>query len=419
MVRLRTDQVPVVEVDNHTMNAPVSKSAPLGEIRPLTALRAFAAFLVFMFHYAHVYRPENLGVPFAGEWIPWMPLWRQGQMGVSIFFVLSGFLITRIYFDAIRADQVSWRLFFVKRVARIWPLYLVFAFAQHGVPLLTGSLELSRELLVTLTMTQGFFFDLRYEGLPTAWSLTVEESFYLLTPLVVLVLAKLAPRPSTPGARLDWPGFLRYGLAVGVLTAGLMLTGEALVRLITSQGWNWRGFMDSRFHMQHATIFGRFLEFGLGILAAMIHRGVDLDRWLRGGRAPAAVIGAAGGILLCMVGKDHFVEHPNAHSGWATLVLSYGVAGFTAVLILALSVPGGRLYRWLSAPLLVYLGRISYGFYLIQLTVILEPAVRLSHHLGGWRVPALLVMANVLCAGFYELVEVPARRWIVGRFGRR
>ncbi len=386
------------------------------EIRPLTSLRAFAAFLVFMFHYAYVYRPENLGVPFDGEWIPLMPLWRQGQVGVSVFFVLSGFLITRIYFDAIRRDRVSWRQFFVKRVARIWPLYLVFAFAQHGIPILMGTLDPSSELLVTLTMTQGFFFDLRYEGLPTAWSLTIEESFYLLTPLIVFVLARLAPGPSRPGARLTAAGFARYAMAAGVLVVGLAAAGELLVRLVTSQGWNWHGFMDSRFHMHHATVFGRFPEFALGILAAMLHRGVDIGRLLRGGRATATVLVSVIVITLCIWGKDRATLGGGDPPTWLTLLLAYGVAGFTATLILGLSTGGGRLHRALGHPLPVYLGRISYGFYLIQLTVILEPAVQLSHELGPWRVPALLVMANVLCAGFYELVEVPARRAIVRRW---
>ena len=49
------------------------------EIKPLTSLRAFAAFLVFMFHYAHVYRPRTWAWPVRGEWIPLMPIWRQGR----------------------------------------------------------------------------------------------------------------------------------------------------------------------------------------------------------------------------------------------------------------------------------------------------------------------------------------------------
>ncbi|MEZ4387469.1 MAG: acyltransferase [Candidatus Krumholzibacteriia bacterium] len=388
------------------------------EIKPLTSLRAFAAFLVFMFHYANVYRPENLGIPFGGEWIPLMPVWRQGPLGVSIFFVLSGFLITRIYYDGMADRRVPLRLFFVKRIARIWPLFLVFACVEHGVKVAQGLWRPHLDFLVTMTMSQGFFYDLRYAGLPTAWSLTVEESFYALAPLVFLAVARLAGRRPAPGA-LDRAGLVRHALGLAVVTAAMVGLGEVLVRLVLHLGWDWEGFMGSRFHMRHATIFGRFPEFALGMLAAFIHRGVPLPRYLGGRRAPALAITTFGLIGLSMWAKDWTVQHPSAGAGLASTGLSYAVAVLTAVLILALSVDGSRLYRWLSHGLLVYLGKISYGFYLIQLTVLLAPAVALSHRLGYWRVPVLLVLTNLICAGFYQLVEVPARRAIVARWGGR
>ncbi len=109
-----------------------------------------------------------------GEWIPFMPIWKQGQIGVSIFFVLSGFLITRIYFAALLTRQVSLREYFVKRVARIWPLFLLLAVVEHVAMLARGTRP-DATWAVTLTMTQGFFLDLYNRGLPTAWSLTVED----------------------------------------------------------------------------------------------------------------------------------------------------------------------------------------------------------------------------------------------------
>jgi peptidoglycan/LPS O-acetylase OafA/YrhL len=387
------------------------------EIKPLTSLRAFAAFLVFMFHYANIYRPENLGIPFGGEWIPLMPIWRQGPLGVSIFFVLSGFLITRIYFDAMVEGRVSLRLFFVKRVARIWPLFLVFAVIQHGVTVAQGQVEPGADFLVTLSMSQGFFYDLRYSGLPTAWSLTVEESFYALTPLIFLAVARLVGRRPAVGD-LDGRGFVRHAVALAVVTAAVVGVGELLVRLVLALGWSWEGFMGSRFHMRHATIFGRFPEFALGMLAAFVHRGVPLARYLGGRRAPSLVIATFGLIGAAMWAKDWAVAQGDQAPALLSAGMSYVVAGLTAVLILALSVEGSRLYRWLSHGLLVYLGKISYGFYLIQLTVILAPFVLLSHQLGPWRVPVLLVLTNLVCAGFYQLVEVPARRMIVQRWGR-
>ena len=177
--------------------------------------------------------------------------------------------------------------------------------------------------------------------------------------------------------------------------------------------------MDSRFHMHHATIFGRFPEFAMGMLAAFVHRGVDLPRLLRGQRAPALVVASFLAIAACMVARDWVMAVPDRLPHAVSAALHYAVAGWTTVLILALTVDGSRLYRWLSHGLLVYLGKISYGFYLIQLTVLLAPFVALSHELGPWRVPALLVMANLVCAVFYQLVEVPARRGVVRWWGGR
>jgi peptidoglycan/LPS O-acetylase OafA/YrhL len=390
----------------------------MAEIKPLTSLRAFAAFLVFMFHYAHVYRPENLGLPFAGEWVPLMPIWRQGPLGVTIFFVLSGFLITRIYFDAMVDGRVSLRLFFVKRVARIWPLFLVFATIQHGVKVATGEWGVGPDFLVTMSMSQGFFYDLRYAGLPTGWTLTVEESFYVLAPLVFLAVARLVGKRRTRGAS-TLVGGLRHAAALAVVTLGIVGLGEALVRLVLAQGWDWAGFMGSRFHMHHATIFGRFPEFALGMIAAFVHRDLPLPHVLRGRRAPALVVLCAVLIGLAMWAKDGVMALGDDAPALLSVGLTYVVAVLSAVLILALTVEGNALYRWLSSGLLVYLGRISYGFYLIQLTVMLTPLVALSHELGPWRLPFLLVTTNLVCAGFYQVVEVPARRALVWRWGRR
>lgn len=388
------------------------------EIKPLTSLRAFAAFLVFMFHYAHVYRPENLGIPFGGEWIPLMPIWRQGPLGVTIFFVLSGFLITRIYFDAMVEGRVSLRLFFVKRVARIWPLFLVFATLQHVVKVATGQWSVGPEFLVTMSMSQGFFYDLRYAGLPTGWTLTVEESFYVLTPVAFLAVARLVGKRPAVGA-LTVSGAVRHAAALAVVTLGILALGEGLVRLVLRQGWDWAGFMGSRFHMHHATIFGRFPEFALGMMAAFVHRGIDLRRVLGGKRAPTLVIACAFLIGLAMWAKDWAMSHDGTLAGFLSVGLTYAVAVLSAVLILALTVDGNALYRALSSRLLVYLGKISYGFYLIQLTVMLTPLAALSYQLGPWRVPFLLVATNLVCAGFYQVIEVPARRFIVQRWGQR
>lgn len=382
------------------------------EIRPLTSLRAFAAFLVFMYHYAYLFDPASRGVEgFVGEWIPLRFLWTQGQVGVSMFFVLSGFLITRIYYDAFAQGRASLRLFLVKRVARIWPLFLAFAVIQHGATLLRGG-DPSPSWWVTLSMTQGFFEHLRYEGLPTAWSLTIEESFYGLAPVIFLLLAAVRP-PRRPAAA-DWA---RLTLRLAAVTVAMLGLGLALHVAAARVGWDWQGLMGSRDHVLRSTLFGRFPEFAVGILAAFVHRTGALPELLRGPRATLLTVASAAAILAALGGKAALAGQAGAAPALATVVLTYAVALLTGLLILGLSVDGGRLHRALGWEPFVYLGRVSYGFYLIQLTVMMLPLLAWTDPLGPARLPALFLLTNLGCASFYELLERPARARLVAWWG--
>lgn len=388
------------------------------EIKPLTSLRAFAAFLVFMFHYANVYSPANRGVEFCCEWVPLMRVWQQGYVGVSIFFVLSGFLITRIYFDGISSRTASLRLFFVKRVARIWPLFLVYALVQH-IGLVWQGTQITSDFWVTMTMTQGFFFDLRYQGLPTAWSLTVEESFYAFAPVFFLSIAALAPgeRMARPG--LNFARLARLLAAILGITLVMITIGEGLTRGLHLAGWTWNGLMGNHYHLWHATLFGRIPEFAIGVFCAFLHR----DGWTTRRITPHAagwwVLVAFAGIGACMWGKSYTVYRPETFWQLTTYGLSYLLTLLTGLLILALTVGGNRVHRLLAWEPFVYLGKTSYGFYLVQITVMIAPMVWLTDRLGWARLPVLYVLANLFCAATYQWVEVPARLWIIDKWGGR
>lgn len=389
----------------------------LKEIKPLTSLRAFAAFLVFMYHYAWLFPPASRGAENFSEWIPLMSIWRQGQVGVSIFFVLSGFLITRIYFDPVAQGRASLRLFFIKRIARIWPLFLVFAVVQHTVQFLRGE-GLHKTALVTMTMSQTFFEELRYRGLPTAWSLTIEESFYALAPLIFMgIAAALTWTRREQDSRLNFKRFISLSLVLGATIIILTAAGELIFRLVVANGWNWEGFMGSRSHVLHATIFGRFPEFAIGVLTAFIHRGMNLDRLLRGWRATALLVGIFLGIAGSLIVRS-LMEQGTLSGGQIWYYgLSYGIALMAGGMILALSVGGGRIHRFLGSGIFVYLGKISYGFYLIQLSVLIEPLVMFSDKFGFARLPVLMLTVNLFCAVVYETIEAPARKLIINFFG--
>jgi peptidoglycan/LPS O-acetylase OafA/YrhL len=381
------------------------------EIRALTTLRALAALLVFLYHYEALYVDEARE---AGRmlWDPLVPVWRSGAVGVSIFFVLSGFLITRLYYDRFAAGAVTLREYFVKRIARIWPLFLAFALLQHAGLLVFGERP-QWSWLVTCSMTQGFFWDLRYRGLPTAWSLTIEETFYALAPLLFAALAALGVGAAGPRAGLQPRERNRLVAVLAGATLALGALGFGLMLFVRAKGWTPYGFMADPEHVLHATIAGRFPEFAIGMACAFAHRDGWPERVLRGARATQAALGAFLGIALMMALKDYA-----SRTGWLALGLasSLAVACLAGLLILALTREDEPVSRALSHPLGVYLGKVSYGFYLIQTSLLAAPFIGIAEKLGPGRLVAEYVLLNLVCAAFYEKLERPARREIVRRW---
>lgn len=381
------------------------------EIRSLTTLRAFAALLVFLYHY------EALWVDGAREagrsaWDPLVTVWRSGAVGVSIFFVLSGFLITRLYFDRFAAGAVRLREYFVKRIARIWPLFLAFALIQHAGMFMTGEPP-QLSWLVTCSMTQGFFWDLRYRGLPTAWSLTIEESFYLFAPLLFAALAAVGLAATAPREPLGRRDGTRLAAVLLAACAVLGAAGFGLMALLRAKGWTPYGFMADPEHVLHSTLAGRFPEFAIGVACAFLHRAGWPERGLKGARATFVALGCFAGIAVLMAVKDAASRGGGLALG---LAASLGVAVLAGLLILALTREDAPVSRALSHPLGVYLGKVSYGFYLIQTSLLAAPLVGLAEHLGPVRLLAEYVLLNAVCAVFYELLERPARRTIVRRW---
>jgi len=150
----------------------------------LTHLRALAITLVFVYHYrlfAHPGWVERVGA--------------FGWTGVDLFFVLSGFLISRQLFGSIvRSGTFSLREFHFKRLLRILPAYFVVLACYFWLPWIHER-EALPSLWKFLTFTQNLGLDLRTSGtFSHAWSLCIEEQFYLLLPLALLVLLAMRAR---------------------------------------------------------------------------------------------------------------------------------------------------------------------------------------------------------------------------------
>lgn len=177
----------------------------------LDHLRAFAIAYVVLFHYQIFAHPD--WVRNAGSF---------GWTGVDLFFVLSGFLIAGQLFSTIaKGKKVSMQSFFIKRFFRIIPPFLVVV-AIYSIFPFTREREQFAPLWRYLTFTENFGFDLKKHGtFSHAWSLCVEEQFYLILPVCFWLFS-----------------YFKAGKKAGYFLLALFIAGFGL-RL-----WSWYHFIE-------------------------------------------------------------------------------------------------------------------------------------------------------------------------------
>lgn len=342
----------------------------------LDHLRAFAIAYVFLFHYPNL-------VPHPA----WMvPLGRFGWSGVDLFFVLSGYLIG----GQLMAMQAAGRPiavgdFYIKRFFRIVPVYLVVLALYFGVPLFRESDALT-PLWKFLTFTQNFFYEVPGGGtFSHAWSLCVEEHFYLLLPALLILLAASGLR-----RHAVW-------IALAMLVAGLAIRAWSWIALFEGGG-NWVEWI-------YYPTYNRLDGLLVGVFIAGVQQ-FSPERWARWTARPGLAL--ATGVAL--LGVAMFVCSARASFtasvfGFPLVSLAYGFVVVAAVSPGAfLDVARSRVTRFVAA--------ISYSFYLVH-----KGAIHLTHLAlaglglevdGVLGLAASLVMATLAAWTLYRLVERPA-----------
>jgi peptidoglycan/LPS O-acetylase OafA/YrhL len=166
----------------------------------LDGLRSIACVLVIIAHSFSVYRNESM----KGESNPLKTFLDLGQEGVSLFFVLSGFLITYLLIKEFKQNKkINLWHFYIRRTLRIWPLfYLVVIYALFVYPLICSFLNLNHfqngNVLMNLTFLNNFDLLKLVENcsvgfnqqLQITWSVAIEEQFYLIWPLLFILMAR-------------------------------------------------------------------------------------------------------------------------------------------------------------------------------------------------------------------------------------
>ncbi|HEU4700097.1 MAG TPA: acyltransferase [Gemmatimonadales bacterium] len=300
---------------------------------------------------------------------------RIGWIGVDLFFVLSGFLITGILVDT-KGDHGYFRSFYLRRALRIFPLYYVFLAVLTAVAFWAAPAHApARELLarigwywtytVNILVARAGTWDVAPMNTLHLWSLAVEEQFYLVWPFLVW----LTPR--------RWLGRVCVGaLALSfVLRVGLRLAGAPAVAL-------------------YALTITHLDPLALGGLAALVVRApgglARLRRWLPGMAAGSAA--GIGAIVLTARGvapKDTAAMQTIGYPVLACFCVALVVSALGAALGARREAPAhGRLERgvlalWACAPLR-YLGRRSYAIYLLHFPILYAAT------LAGFTVPRLV-----------------------------
>jgi peptidoglycan/LPS O-acetylase OafA/YrhL len=334
----------------------------------IDGLRTIAVLLVVVFHF-HLFSGGD-----------------SGFVGVDVFFVISGFLITAIVRRQVDAQRFSLADFWVKRLRRLAPvLFVVLALVLvYGALRLAQSdfQQLAEEVLATQFYVANIYFwrNVNYFGLQAGdiyllhtWSLAVEEQFYIVYPLLLVLVLKLAPR------RAPW---IVLAATIASFCLNLAFVGakpEATFYLMPTRAW----------------------ELLIGALITWVPR---VSRGVL-----AQLLGAAGVLLVISAVAGHTPE--TRVPGVFALLPTLGAAG----LILAGSVPSAWSTRVLSAPPMVAIGRMSYSLYLVHWPV----NVFASQELGegytlGWRL-AMMALCFLISGLLYRTVEIPFRdgKWLL------
>lgn len=337
------------------------KESP-GRIATLDGLRAISIGIVLV---AHLVGTRNMPPISHTEWL--------GEVGVRMFFVISGYLITTLLVrEREKTGRVDLKAFYVRRVFRILPAFYTYIAVIAGLTML-GWLAVPRvDFAYAIAYIMNFHAE-RAWHLGHLWSLAVEEQFYFVWPIAFIALG-------LRGAR---------NFAIGAIIAAPILRVAALK--FTPQ---YADYLDMAFPFVFDSI-------ATGCVLAIMQPALEANptyRKVLDARAfwiiPLATVAALS------------ITKPIFELGFATTAANLGIA---LAIHRCVTRPGGPVGRVLERPAFIYVGTLSYSLYLWQ-----QPF--LDRHDPGWwaMAPLNLVLAVIAALASYYVVEKP---WL--RLGKR
>ncbi|WP_332848375.1 acyltransferase family protein [Massilia sp. S19_KUP03_FR1] len=352
----------------------------------LDTLRACAIALVFMYHYmVFVSHTPTFG---------WLST--AGWVGVDLFFVLSGYLIADQLLRGVQSGQPLslWR-FYLRRALRTWPAFWVVLAAYFAFPTIMGG-KPPPPLWTFLTFTQNIGLQ-PGTAFSQAWSLCIEEQFYLALPLALLAAVALHLR--------RWQAWCALAL---LLAVGIGLRAYLWHRYALEEGGQVRGYMA---HVYYASLC-RFDEFLPGVAVALVRHGHPhlWQRLMEHGRK--VLLAGVAGCAALLYGALNFYYIEDYGYGFFMTAFGYSLLAMAfALLVIGALSPHTLLHR-ARIPGARQLALWSYSIYLIH-----KPVGNIVGKLAvQWQLPGsvtltlTIVLSLLAGALLFYLVEQPFMR---------
>jgi peptidoglycan/LPS O-acetylase OafA/YrhL len=303
---------------------------------------------------------------------------RGGYLAVQTFFLLSGFVLAQSYLNT-RWNRDSLKRFAIARFARIYPAYLL-SLALVLWFMLQFVMNAGHTAIEKAAVLGQYTFVLQGWAAPSvgwntpAWSLSCEFFFYACFPFLAVFIGR--------------GGAIRLWTALALsLTAPIALTH-----------WGVPAAWKPLHHLA---------DFAAGIVAARLYRLIEdktSAKWTGFGLS-----------LFALTGGMYFIAYPRTLDGTIGN-LNTALRPLNMVLLIGLGAGGGFLGRLLSTPAMEYLGKASYSMYILHIPLLWWYTAYTSFRWGAappaWVGFLYIASAIGVSIAAYELVEMPANRWI-------